>query len=778
MAGRVGFKLRARRVTKSASLGVLLCILTPTGSALAQEKLLSIDALYDPETRIDFSGAPASGLAWISDTHYLQSTRDPDAQRTGLMTVEAATGETEPLFDAAKMESAIAAFPGITAGEAQRLAGRRSYTMNRARTATVLTIASDLYYYEFGADRAKRLTFSPGDEEEVSFSPDGATVVFVRSHNLYAVDLESGRERALTTDGSAELLNGKLDWVYQEEIYGRAIYRGYWWSPDSSRLAFLQLNEESVPEFTVIDHLPYRLGVETWAYPKAGDPNPTVKLGVVTVAGGTPTWIDTDEYAPIQFLIVSVDWTPDSRQVVYQVQDREQTWLDLKLGDAGTGKSSTLFRETTAAWVNVNGGPVWLSDGSFLWLSERSGWKHIYHYAVDGALIRQVTDGPWEVRTLHGVAADAADEDGGWIYFSGTERSHIGGDVYRVKLDGSRLMLLSTAAGTHQANFNPSFTHYIDTWSDITTPPQVRLHRADGGELRVIDDNPVTVLSEYRLSQPEFLQVQTRDGFVMEAMMIKPSDFDPARRYPVYQHTYGGPHLPQVRNAWGGTTYLYHQMLAQKGIVVWICDNRTASGKGAVSTWPVYRNFGELELRDIEDGIAWLTEQPYVDASRIGINGWSYGGYMVSYALTHSTSFAMGIAGGSVTDWRDYDTIYTERYMQMPQNNPDGYRKSSPRFAAQDLDGQLLLLHGMIDDNVHVQNTLQFVYELQQAGKPFDLMLYPKSRHGIADPSLVKHMRTRMVDFIMEHLAPHGAQSNSGGGSSLGVGGWGLGVRD
>ena len=771
MVGRIGRIGRMHRrpntgiIMKQATrLGVLLFILTPTGSALAQERLLSIDALYDPERRIDFSGAPASGLAWISDTHYLQPTTDPDAQRTELMTVEAATGETEPLFDAAKMESAITALPGITAGEAQRLARRRSYTMNRARTATVLTIAGDLYHYEFGADRARRLTFSPGGEEEVSFSPDGATVLFVRSHNLYVVDLESGRERALTTDGSAELLNGKLDWVYQEEIYGRGIYRGYWWSPDSSRIAFLQLNEEPVPEFTVIDHLPYRLGVETWNYPKAGDPNPSVKLGVVTVAGGTPTWIDTDEYAPIQFLIVGVDWTPDSRQVVYQVQDREQTWLDLKLGDAETGTSSTLFRETTAAWVNVNGDPVWLSDGSFLWLSERSGWKHIYHYASDGALIRQVTDGKWEVRTLHGVATDAADEDGGWIYFSGTERSHIGGDVYRVKLDGSRRMRLSAAAGTHRANFNPSFTHYIDTWSDVTTPPQVRLHRADGGELRVVDDNPVTVLSEYRLSQPAFLQVQTRDGFVMEAMMIKPPDFDPSRRYPVYQHTYGGPHLPQVRNAWGGTSYLYHQMLAQKGIIVWICDNRTASGKGAVSTWPVYRNFGELELRDIEDGIAWLTEQPYVDASRIGINGWSYGGFIVSYALTHSTSFEMGIAGGSVTDWRDYDTIYTERYMQMPQNNPDGYRKSSPRFAAQDLNGQLLLLHGMIDDNVHVQNTLQFAYELQQAGKPFDLMLYPKSRHGIADPSLVKHMRTRMVDFIMKHLAPDGAQPNSAGG--------------
>ena len=289
------------------------------------------------------------------------------------------------------------------------------------------------------------------------------------------------------------------------------------------------------------------------------------------------------------------------------------------------------------------------------------------------------------------------------------------------------------------------------------TPPQVRLHREDGNEVRVIDANEVEVLSEYRLSQPEFLQVETRDGFVMEAMMIKPPDFDPLRRYPIYQNTYGGPHNPQVRNAWGGTTFMYHQMLAQTGIIVWICDNRTASGKGAVSTWPVYRQLGKLELRDIEDGISWLKQQPYVDGARIGINGWSYGGYLVSYALTHSTTFTMGIAGGSVTDWRDYNTIYTERYLQMPQNNPDGYRKSSPRFAARDLSGELLLLHGMIDDNVHVQNTLQFAYELQKAGKPFELMLYPKSRHGITDSDLVKHMRVRMVDFIMKHLAPGGA---------------------
>lgn len=239
--------------------------------------------------------------------------------------------------------------------------------------------------------------------------------------------------------------------------------------------------------------------------------------------------------------------------------------------------------------------------------------------------------------------------------------------------------------------------------------------------------------------------------------MITPPDFDPSRRYPVFQHTYGGPHAQQVRNAWGGSAALFYQLLAQHGVIVWVMDNRTASGKGAVSAWPVYQHFGESELRDIEDGIAWLRQQPYVDGARIGIEGWSYGGFMTSYALTHSDSFVMGISGGTVSDWRDYDTIYTERFMRTPQNNPEGYRQSSPRFNAADLHGALLLLHGTMDDNVHLQSTLQFVYALQKAGKPFELMLYPRSRHGIRDPELNTHLRHTMLDFILEHLQPAGA---------------------
>jgi dipeptidyl-peptidase-4 len=717
----------------------------------AQQKLLTIDDLYDPVKRVNF-GAPGFGspYVWLSDTEYMRvkESRTPEGPRTDLVRVNALTGAETPLFDASALASALAAVPGITADEAARLGRQRSYVMNATRTALLVTAADDLFYWSFGATRVVRLTSSAGLEDEVTFSPDGRLVAFVRQHNLYVVDLE-GRERALTTDGHEQLLNGRLDWVYQEEIYGRGTHRAYWWSPDGSRLAFLQLNEAPVPEFTVVDHIPYRQAVEVTDYPKAGDPNPTVKLGLVRAAGGGVQWVDTSKYAAAEHLIVNVDWTPDSKEVVYQVQDREQTWLDLNLGDASRGATKTLFRETTKAWVSVLAAPKWLKDGTFLWLSERDGWQHLYRFKRDGAPVGRITNGKWEFDTLYGV-----DEAAGVIYFAGTERSHIGRDVYKVKLDGTGLTRLSERAGTHVATFNPAFTQYIDRWSDVQTPSQVRLHKADGGEVRVIDRNEVAALKDYKLSTPEFVQVTTRDGFTLEATLIKPIDFDPSRKYPVFQHTYAGPHAPQVRNAWGGTTMLYHQLLAQRGIAVWICDNRSASGKGAESAWVAYKRLGETELADIEECLGYLKQQPWVDASRIGIGGWSYGGFMTSYALTHSTSFAMGIAGGSVTDWRDYDSIYTERYMLMPQNNPDGYARTAPRAAAKNLHGQLFLIHGTIDDNVHMQNTIQFAYDLQKAGKPFELMLYPKSRHGVADPQLVKHMRERMLEFTLRTLKP------------------------
>jgi dipeptidyl-peptidase-4 len=716
----------------------------------AQRKALTIADIYDPQKRSDLGGAPASGFVWIDSAHYAWPRAAAGPDLVDWTTADVASGIAMPLFDASKMETALAALPGVGRDDAHRVAHSRSLTFNDPHTAAVFTIGGDLYAYSFDTDRAVRLTYASGEEELPSFSPDGRLIAFVRSHNLFVVDLAMRRESQLTTDGSPKILNGQLDWVYEEEIYGRGQKNGFWWSPDSTKIAYLQLNDTAVPGFPVVDHIPYAQTLEQFEYPRVGDQNPIASLGVVRATGGETDWVDISKYPAVDRLIVSVSWAPDSKSVVYQVQNRVQTWLDLNVAPLDAAPR-TLVRETTRAWVDPNNhdGPQWLKDGTFLWLSERTGWEHVFHYRADGTLLKQITNGPWELRTLGGV-----DQAGGWICFSGTERSAIGEDVYRVRIDGTGLQRLSKSDGTHAPTFSPNHAYYIDSWSDATTPTQVRLHKNDGTEVRVVDANRAAALGEYGLTKPDFLQVKTRDGFVMEAEMIKPPDFDPSRRYPVYQFTYGGPHAPQVRNEWGGAQYLYHQLLAQKGVIVWICDNRTASGKGAESVWPLFHNFGELELRDIEDGVAWLKQQPYVDPARIGLHGWSYGGYLTSYALTHSGSFAMGIAGGSVTDWRDYDSIYTERFMGLPSDNPDGYRRSSPRWAAADLKAPLLLIHGAIDDNVHLASTLQFAYELQKAQKPFELMLYPKSRHVLTDSALITHMRQTMLDFTLKHLRP------------------------
>jgi len=713
---------------------------------LAQKKQLTFDALYDPTQKIFFNGAVQSGFQWIDDSSFLWPKTDEKGEFVEWRVFDVASGKQRPLFDKAKLRKALEN-AGLGAEVAKSATELDELTFDVEKNAIVLLLADDLYVYDFTRDTVTRVTSAPGAEEEASFSPDGKKIAFVRNHNLYVVDYvvdSAGRERQVTTDGSAELLNGKLDYVYQEEIYGRGIFKGYWWSPDSSRIAYLQLDERPVPDYTIVDHIPYRLDVRVYDYPKPGDPNPRAKLFVVPASGGPVVGVDNERYSAGELLIVNVAWNGGT--LAYQVQNREQTWLDLVFAGAD-GASRAVLRETTKAWVDPLANPTWLPDGSFLWQSERTGFRHLYHYRSDGTLIRQVTNGEWEVRELHG--ADAA-----YAYFSGTVRSAIGQDVYRVKLDGSGLQRLSVEAGTHAATFSPSMAHYADKWSDVHTPDQVRVYRADGKLARVVDENRVAALAAYDLPKPELLQVKTRDGFVMDAMIIKPTNFDPRKKYPVYQPLYAGPHAQRVRNAWdsAATRGLFHSLVAQQGVIVWVCDNRSASGKGAVSAWPVYKNLGELELRDIEDGIAWLKQQPFIDGSRVMIHGWSYGGFMVSYAMTHSTTFSSGIAGGTVSDWRDYDSIYTERLMLMPQNNPDGYRKSSPRFDAKNLHGRLLLIHGTTDDNVHAQNTYQFAYELQREGKVFDMMMYPRTKHGVTDKKTIAHMQKTVLEFVRRNL--------------------------
>ncbi len=729
----------------AAALGFLSCFILFSLPTSAQLRQLTLDDLFDPQKKINFSGSPSRGLKWLEDgDHYLKGRGRGSGS---LVRVNAVSAEEEALFDGADLRASLASLPGFTESSLKKTAKDSRFELSPDEKGVLIRHAGDLFYHRFGSDGAFRLTRTPQEEELARFSPDSSMLSFVRDSDLYLVDVEGGGERRLTTDGSSELLNGKLDWVYQEEIYGRGNFKGYWWSPDSSRIAYLQLDESQVPEFTVVDHLPTHLGRKVMRYPKAGDPNPGVRLGLISAAAGKTEWVETTRYEGSEFLITRVGWAPDSQAVLFQVQNRQQIWLDLNRFDLAERKTETLLREKTPAWTSVLGEPKWLKDGSFLWLSERDGWKHIYHYTAEGKLIRPVTDGKWEVASLFG-----ADQDAKWVYFSANRDKPTDRHVYRVRVDGKDLTRLSRGSGTHGANFNSQFSRFIDSWSDIRTPVKVGLYDPDGVFVRMIDENRVEALEELELSTPELLRVKTSDGFSMEAMMIRPADFDSKKKYPVLCYVYGGPQIPRVKNRWGGSRYLWHQFLAQKGYIIWMCDNRSASGKGAQSAWPVFRNLGELELSDVEEGLEWLRSKSYVDSERIGIWGWSYGGYLTSYALTHSSSFKMGIAGAPVTDWKLYDTIYTERYMGLPQENAEGYEKSSVLESADALSGKLLLIHGTIDDNVHLQNTIQFIERLQKKGKSFEMMLYPKSRHGVTNAAQKNHLYRLMTRFILENL--------------------------
>jgi dipeptidyl-peptidase-4 len=745
---------------------VSLAIILFASVSVAQDKLLTIDDIFslDAKVRVNFSGTPTR-LQWSSDGRSFRQ-----VQNGSLVRVNAVTGDVTPYIDTTRLKSALER-AGVSNADANRMANSFGLQFNKNETAILLTHADDLWHYDVPAGVLRRLTNTKEEELEPDFSPDGRWVSFVRGNNLFVIEIARSREKQLTRDGGEKIYNGYLDWVYEEELYGRGQKRGYWWSPDSRYIAFLRLDETPVPKFVIANDTITDQLVENTDYPQAGDPNPLVKLGIADVtkssfipnAGRIPgargrlpasvlrlgdavKFANLTKYKPEDFLIGRVAWAPDSRNVIFQAQNREQTFLDLNSADL-TGRVTLGFRETSPAWVSINDNPTFLSNGTALWQSERSGWNHLYLYENSGKLIRQITDGKWEVRTVYGV-----DETTGWVYFSGTKDSHIAENIYRARIADGTVQRLTQGDGHHSATFNSTFTHFVASSSDINTPSQQRLIAADGTVVRVINENRVPALAEYKLGTPEFLKVKTRDGFEMEAMMIKPPDFDPGKKYPVLQYTYAGPHAPSVRNGWGGSRGMWHHMLAQKGYIIWICDNRTASGKGQESTWPVYKRMGVPELQDIEDGVSYLKSLPYVDDDRIGIWGWSYGGFMTSYAMTHSKSFKAGIAGGIVSDWRLYDSIYTERYMMTPQNNKAGYDETSVLKAAGNLHGRILLIHGMMDDNVHMQNATQLAYEFQKAGKQFDIMLYPTQRHGIANPAQVKHWYQMMTDWILRNL--------------------------
>jgi dipeptidyl-peptidase-4 len=717
------------------------------GTAIQSQaaKELTVERIYGQPS---LSGSLTSGLQWHPNgtllTYMERREQGRDAEPE-LWALEIESGRRKVLVSAETLRSML---PRGGATQSQRTGlGRQTpqrYFWSPTGQGLLFASPAALFWYDLPSKTVRQLTSGSEPISDPKISPDGKWVSFVREHDLWLVEVEVAKQRRLTEGGREELRNGELDWVYPEEL---GIRTAYWWSPDSSQIAFLQMDERPVTRYPLVDFLSYTGETEWMRYPKAGDPNPIVKVGVVPIAGGEPRWMDLGENKEIY--IPRVNWLPDAKRLAIQRLNREQTRLELLLVEADSGRSKVLLTEEDPYWINLHDDLYFLADGkSFLWSSERSGFRHLYLYSTNGDLLRQLTRGDWEVSSLEGV-----DEQKGVVYFVATEKSPLERHLYKIALEGGTPARLTQAEGTHGVNLSPNAAYFLDTYSNSMTPPRQDIYRADGSRRHTLNENRVEELAEYHLQPVEFLNVRAADGTLLYAMMIKPPNFDPQRKYPVLVHQYGGPHGQVVRNAWGGTNFLWHQMMAQKGFIVFALDNRGMAGRGHAFETHIHKRFGEVELADQLAGVEYLKSLPYVDGSRIGIWGWSYGGYMTLYALFNAPdTFKAGFAGAPVTDWRQYDTIYTERYMKRPQDNPDGYKRSSPVNQAGQLKGKLLIAHGTGDDNVHYANTVALTEQLIRNGKYAEILVYPGRGHGISDPRARIHLFRRVTQFFLDNL--------------------------
>ena len=715
---------------------------------LAQGKELTVERIWGQPS---LSGATTTGLQWSPDgklLSYFQRTGRGREAVTDVWVLDVSTGQRRVLLDSAKLAEVLPPPREVPMTQAQqtglgRLTPQR-YAWAPNGKALLFVSQGSLYWFDLEKQTGKRLTTGDRPVVDPKISPNGLYVSFVRDHDLWVVEVASGRERRLTQGGSETLLNGELDWVYPEEL---SIRTAYWWAPDSSRIAYLQMNQSQVTRYPLVDLLSYT-GATTWMrYPKAGDANPIVRVGVVGARGGSTRWMDIGTETEIY--IPRVEWLRDSRRLAIQRLNREQDKLDLLFADAANGRSRVILTEEAKAWINVHDDLHFLADGRhFLWSSERDGFRHLYLYDLDGKQIRRLTAGNWGVSSVQGV-----DESTRSVYFIATEKSPLERHLCRTSLDNGVASRITAEEGTHSINLAPGAKHYVDTFSDNLTPPRQALHRIDGARVHVINENRVAELAEYNLQAPQFLTVRGGDGTELHAMMIRPPDFNASRKYPVLVHLYGGPHGQSVRRSWGGNNFLWHQMMAQKGYIIFILDNRGMAARGHAFEAHLHRRMGEIELQDQLKGVEYLRSQPYVDGARIGIWGWSYGGYMTLYAMTNAPEvYKAGFAGAPVTDWRQYDTIYTERYMDHPRDNEEGYKNSSPVTHVAKLQGKLLIAHGTGDDNVHYANTVEFVEQLIRAGKYAEVMLYPRRGHGISDSTARIHLFHRVTQFFLDNL--------------------------
>jgi len=602
-------------------------------------------------------------------------------------------------------------------------------------------------YYVYDINTSELSLVSENKIQRPTFNNEGSKIAYGFENNLYITDLTSEKTIQITTDGAKNtIINGLTDWVYEEEF---AFVRAFDWNLDGDKIAYIRFDESEVPEYSM-DIIGTELypTQQVFKYPKAGEANAKVSLHIYDLSSQKTSEIDISEYN--SYYIPRIKWTKDASILSVQLTNRHQNILDLVFVDSKNNSTTLIHQEKDEAYVDVTNDLTFLNNNSFIWTSEKSGWNHIYLYDKTGKLVNQITDGDWEVTRYYGF-----DENTGIIYYQSTQNGNINRDVYSITIQGTNNVRLTQETGINSASFSSDFTYFIGTFSNTVTPYKFTLHNSRTGEqIREIKNNNSLreLLSEYKVSPKEFSTISI-NGNDLNMYMIKPLDFDPNKKYPLFMYQYSGPGSQLVANRWGGSNDYWHQMLAQEGYIIVCVDGRGTGLKGRDFKKLTQKELGKYEVEDQIEVAKKLGELPYIDATRIGIWGWSYGAFMSSNCLFQANDvFSMAIAVAPVSSWRFYDTIYTERYMQTPQENPSGYDENSPITYVDNLKGDYLLVHGGADDNVHLQNTMRMVEALIQANKQFDWAIYPDKNHGIYGGNTRLHLFTRMTKFIYETL--------------------------
>jgi dipeptidyl-peptidase 4 len=747
------------RQNPSGFLCVLLAVAVALGAVPAPSfahpqpsKSLTVERIYSAPS---LSGSLAEGVEWSPDAKRI-SFLDRRGTSLEIGAIDAATGRREVLVTSDVLAQVL---------QPERKQAIQSTGLGRVRPDnyrwspsgnSLLFIGStSLVLLDLKTMTSRPLVTGDRDIGDAKFSPDGKWVSYVRDFNLWLSNVATGESKALTAGGSEEMLKAQLDWLYPEEL---DLGTAYWWSPDSSKIAYYEMDERRVTRYPLIDMSSPIGAIEYERFPQAGEANPVVRVGVVSVDGGETKWMDTGTNTDVY--LARVVWLADSRRVAIERLNRAQTRLDLLFCDASTGASKTILTDTDQYWINLSDDLYFFADHQrFLWSSERTGFRHYYLYDLSGRQLDQLTSGDWGITGTGGFGPGndshpVVDEVRGLVYFLSNRDDVLGTQIYRLSLKDKSITRVTRENGTHEPIFAPDASAFADTYSNAMTPPRQDLYRIDGSPVAVIDANPVAELAGYQLPRVEFLQLAANDGTKLYAWMIRPPDFDPSHRYPVLVDVYGGPGIQEVRDQWDGTEHLWYELLAQNGYIVFCLDNRGSYQRGHAFETPIYHHLGRVELVDQLTGVQYLKSLPYVDGSRIGIAGWSYGGTMTLVAMFNAPGvFKAGVSVAPVTDWRLYDTAYTERYMGRPQENPDGYEDSSQVNHVAGLQGKLLLVHSTGDDNVHFANTAELLNDLIQVGKyPTNLMIFPGRGHGINDLPARIELYKEVSQFLRNNL--------------------------